>query len=121
MFSGVETAEAELLQAMDRHGVDVALIMPQPTLDDVRPLHDRIAECAARQRGRIFGIASINPWWPKADYDAEARRCQGELGFVALKLHPLGHNIAPTHPEADKVFRTAAELGLPVIVHTGLG
>ena len=44
-----------------------------------------------------------------------------QLGFVGLKLHPLGHNIAPNHKSADKVFRVAAELGVPVIVHTGLG
>jgi predicted TIM-barrel fold metal-dependent hydrolase len=119
MFSGVETTEAELQQAMERHSVDIALVMPQPTLDDVRPIHDRIAAFAASHR--IFGMASINPWWPDTEYAAEARRCVHDLGFVALKLHPLGHNIAPTHSEAEKVFRSAAELGVPVIVHTGLG
>jgi uncharacterized protein len=121
MFSGVETAEPELLAALDAQGVAAALIMPQPTRDDIRPIHDRIAEAAARSPGRLFGMASIDPWWPEADYRAEAGRCVRELGFVALKLHPLGHNLPPTHPEADKVFATAADLGVPVIVHTGLG
>jgi predicted TIM-barrel fold metal-dependent hydrolase len=121
MFSGVVTAEDDLIGAMDRHGVDAALVMPQPTREDIRQVHDRIAGAAARHRGRIFGMASINPWWPEADYLAEARRCIGVLGFVAIKLHPLGHNLASNHPEADKVFRAAAELGVPVIVHTGLG
>jgi predicted TIM-barrel fold metal-dependent hydrolase len=121
MFSGVLTTEHDLLEAMTGHGVDVALVMPQPTLDDIRAVHDHIAGAVERHRGRLFGMASINPWWAEADYRAEAHRCIRELGFVALKLHPLGHNIASNHPEAGKAFRTAAELGVPVIVHTGLG
>src|SRR5262249_39464794 len=121
MFSGVVTAESELLRAMDAHWVGLALVMPQPTLEDIRGVHDAIAAAADRSRGRLFGMASINPWWAEADYHAEARRCIRELGFVALKLHPLGHNIASNHPEADKVFRAAVELDVPVIVHTGLG
>jgi predicted TIM-barrel fold metal-dependent hydrolase len=121
LFSGVVTTEHELVQAMNLHGVDVALVMPQPTLEDVRGVHDQIAAAVERNRDRLYGIASINPWWSETDYGAEARRCVRDLGFVALKLHPLGHNIATNHPEADKVFRTAAELGVSVIVHTGLG
>jgi predicted TIM-barrel fold metal-dependent hydrolase len=121
MFSNVTTTEEDLLRAMDRHGVDVALVMPQPSLEETRGVHDAIARSVGRNRGRLFGMASISPWWPEADYLAEARRCVRDLGFVAIKLHPLGHNIASNHPEADKVFRAASELGVPVIVHTGLG
>ena len=121
MFSGVETAEDELLRAMEAHGVAWRWSCRSRRGRTSAPLHDRIAAAAARHPGRLFGMASIDPWWPEADYLAEARRCVRDLGFVALKLHPLGHNLAPTHPEADKVFAAAAELGVPVIVHTGLG
>ena len=121
MFSGVATDEADLIRVLDEHGVGAALVMPQPTRDPIGPIHDRIAEAAARHPGRLFGMASIDPYLSEADYRAEATRCVRDLGFVALKLHPLGHNLPPTHPEADKVFRLASELGVPVIVHTGLG
>lgn len=121
MFSGVETTESELVSAMDRHGVDIALVMPQPTLDSIPEIHDQIAQTAERQRGRLYGMASISPWCSETDYAAEVHRCVRQLGFVAIKLHPLGHNLPPTHREAEKVFRHAAELGVPVIVHTGLG
>jgi predicted TIM-barrel fold metal-dependent hydrolase len=121
MFSGVVTTEPELVAAMERHAVDKMLIMPQPTLEDIRPIHDQIAGVVARNRGRIYGMASITPWWPEAEYAAELRRCVSDLGFVAIKLHPLGHNIAPNHAECDKVFRLAGEFDIPVIIHTGLG
>lgn len=121
MFSGVVTTETDLLHAMNQHGVDIALVMPQPTLDDIPTVHDKIAAAVERNRGRLYGMASISPWLSEADYAAEVRRCVKQLGFVAIKLHPLGHNISPTHPEADKVFRHAAELAVPIIVHTGLG
>jgi predicted TIM-barrel fold metal-dependent hydrolase len=121
LFSGVETTEDQLLKAMKQHQVDVALVMPQPTRDPIRPIHDAIAAAVARHPGRLCGMASIDPWWSDGEYQAEARRCVEQLGFVGLKLHPLGHNIAPSHAAADKVFRSAAELAVPVIVHTGLG
>lgn len=121
MFSGVDTTEAELVANMDAHGVAIALVMPQPTLDPVPPIHDRIGRFAQANPGRIFGMCSHSPYISDADYRAEARRCVQEMNFVALKLHPLGHNLSPAAPEAEKVFATAQELGVPVIVHTGLG
>ena len=121
MFSGVETTETDLLKAMDESGIDVALAMPQPTLENIPHYHDRIAKAAREYEGRIVGMASISPWCSDEDYEAEARRCVEQLEFVALKLHPLGHNIAADHGEADKVFRCARDLEVPVIVHTGLG
>jgi hypothetical protein len=120
-FSGVTTTEDDLVAAMDRHHVATALVMPQPTLEDVRAVHDRIAEAAARHPGRIAGIASVDPWGTDEEYAAEVTRCVRDLGFVAIKLHPLGHGIAPNHPAADKVFAAATRLEVPVIVHTGLG
>ncbi len=121
MFTGVETTAADLQAAMDREGIDVALVMPQPTREDIRGYHDRIATAVAASNGALIGMASIDPWCSAKDYLQEARRCVQELGFVALKLHPLAHNLAPNHPSAEKVFRAAVELGVPVIVHTGLG
>jgi len=120
-FSGVTTTEDELLRGMDENGIDMALVMPQPSPEDYRALHDRIAAFAQRYPDRIRGIASISPFLSPRKYVDEARRCVCDLGFVGLKLHPLWHAIAPNKPRADIVFHTALELGVPVIVHTGLG
>jgi predicted TIM-barrel fold metal-dependent hydrolase len=121
LFTGVQTTRDGLLAAMDQNGIDLAFVMPQPTREDIREYHDRIATDVHAAGGRLRGMASIDPWWSEADYFAEARRCVEELGFVALKLHPLAHNLAANHPEAEKAYGSAAELGVPLIVHTGLG
>ncbi len=120
-FSGVTTTEDDILQAMERHRVAAGLIMPQPTLEDVPAVHRSIARFAAAHPGRIYGIASIDPWLEAAEYRRQMAVCMEDYGFVAIKLHPLGHNISPLSSYCDKVYEAAAFYGVPVIVHTGLG
>ena len=119
--SAGEITEAEVLAAMEANGVAATLVMPQSLQADEPAAHDRIAAFAAVHPGRIFGMASISPLLEEAAYYAEARRCVRDLGFKAIKLHPASYNTAPTQPRAEKCFRAAADLGVPLIVHTGLG
>jgi uncharacterized protein len=118
---GTETGEAAVLGAMAAQGVSVTLVMPQSLQKDERAAHDRVHGFALAQPGRIYGMASISPLWEDEAYYAEARRCVRELGFKALKLHPGSYNTSPLLPRAEKCFRAAAELGVPLIVHTGTG
>lgn len=116
-----ETTEAEVLDAMDACGVAVTLVMPQSLQADERAAHDRIHAFVQKHPGRVYGMASISPLWEDEAYYAEARRCVRELGFRALKLQPGTYSTSPLLPRAEKCFRAAAELGVPLIVHTGLG
>ena len=116
-----ETHEHEVLAAMAAHGVSMTLVMPQSLQADERAAHDRVAAFAAAHPGRIAGMASISPLWSDQDYLREARRCVRDLGFVAIKLHPSSYATPPTHARAEKCFRAAADLGVPLIVHTGMG
>jgi predicted TIM-barrel fold metal-dependent hydrolase len=119
--NGHDTSEAQVLAAMDAAGVAATLVMPQALQADERAAHDRVARFAAAHPGRIFGMASISPLWSDDEYYAEARRCVRDLGFVAIKLHPAAYNTSPTVERAEKCFRAAAELGVPLLIHTGLG
>lgn len=118
-LSGHDTSEEALLAGMAANGIDQALVLPQATLDAAAAEHDRIARLAAREPGRIAGVASICPWIPQGDYLAEATRCVGELHFVAIKLDPNGHGIPLNNPVVEGCFAAARELGVAVIVHTG--
>lgn len=122
MISGVEISEEKLLATMDANGVDRAMVMPQPHQGlEVCSLHDRIARFVEEQPERIRGMVSISPRVEDGEYRQEAARCVNELGFRALKLDPSVHALPPNHPRAEILFECARELGVPVIIHTGMG
>jgi predicted TIM-barrel fold metal-dependent hydrolase len=110
-----------LLAAIERHGLAASIVQPFPGAPDPRAVHDEIARLAADHVGRIFGLASVTPHQPPDAYRAEVRRCVEQLGFVGVKCHAIGHAINPRSRDARLVFETAAELGVPVMVHTGHG
>ena len=122
LATGVEITEEGLLATMAANGVDAAMVMPQPHQGpEVAAVHDRIARFAERRPGAIYGMASVNPRLDEADYRREVGRCVRDLGFRAIKLDPSVHALAPNHPRCAILFALASELGVPVIIHTGLG
>lgn len=115
----VDVPEAEILAGLDQHQLDHALVMPFPGARDPGAVHDRIAALTEATGGRVRGIVNLNPHTDPARYTAEAERCVTRLGFVALKLHTLGHAVDPASADGRMVFAAAARLGVPVMVHTG--
>jgi hypothetical protein len=116
----VQTLE-QLLEAMDRRGVDRSLVIPFPVVEDYRTAHDEIARAVRAHPDRLRGTASLYPFIPEAEFRQEVRRCVEELGFCALKLQPQYQALNPVSSSSDFFFATALELGLPVICHTGAG
>ncbi len=60
---------------------------------------------------------------PLKDYAVrEIRRCRSELGMKGLKLHFRSSRVNVLDPEhlrrVREVFRTANELGMPIVVHS---
>lgn len=120
VFDADQQADA-LLASMDRAGVHAAVVQPFPGSRDARADHDAIADLARRHPDRIVGLSSLNPHRPAREYADEVGRCVREHGFVGVKLHTIGHAVAPGSEAAQLVFRTAADLGVPVMIHTGPG
>ncbi|MGQ9524303.1 MAG: amidohydrolase family protein [Armatimonadota bacterium] len=115
--------EEELLTSQDTNAINVTLVQPGTVhdLDGVRKQHDAIADLAQRYPGRFYGIANPNPHLPGDQYEREVRRCMHDLGFVGIKLHPMAHAVNPAGKHGRRVFDTASEVGVPVMVHTGAG
>ena len=115
--------KTQLLEKMKAHGVDVQIVQPGTChdLDTVRGQHDAIAGLCGEFPGRFFGMANPSPHLPPEAYAAEIARCVGELGFIAIKLHPLAHGVNPDSRSGRKVFEAARRHGIPVMVHTGSG
>lgn len=113
----------ELLRAQEANGVDITIVQPASCvlLETVRAQHDAIAAFAAAHPGRFYGMANPNPHLPEAEYRAEVIRCVRDLGFVGIKVHPLAHAVNPAGTVARRVFALAAELDVPLMIHTGAG
>jgi uncharacterized protein len=119
-----DSTEAWLLENYRELGIDGAIVQPfisRPYIADTREIHDRIARLCASKEKQFWGMASINPHFTPEDYEAEASRCVKELGFVALKLTPIAHAAHPANQDSIFVYETAKRLGVPVMIHTGMG
>ncbi|MDR7485054.1 MAG: amidohydrolase family protein [Armatimonadota bacterium] len=113
-------SEEVLIGTMNANAIQASIVMPAAGSDPVST-HDAIARLAEKHPGRIFGMISMTPLIGEEAYAREFRRCVHELGFVAVKVHPIAHAVAPHLPVCDIVFALAKEARIPVMVHTGTG
>ncbi len=114
-------SEQELIEGMDKYGVDVSIVQPLQGPKGYRKYHDQIADVAARHAGRIFGMTAHSPHIDRDEYFAEVERCVKELGFVGMKLHPLETAVNPISVDGGVAFEAAQEFQVPLMIHTGAG
>ena len=109
----------ELLEAMERDGVDHAVVMGMGWSDyDVAvEANDHLIEAVCANPDRLTGFASVNPAWGDAAV-AEARRC-ADAGLRGVgELHPDTQDFDITDSAAmGPVMDMARELSVPVLVH----
>ncbi len=116
-----DDTEQELLKSMEDNGLAAQIVQPGMVTNDQRKAHERIKRYVDDNPGRAYGLSCFNPYMEEKSYIESVRWAVADLGFVALKLQPYAFCMAPTHPGADKIYRTALELGVPVMIHTGTG
>jgi predicted TIM-barrel fold metal-dependent hydrolase len=117
-------SEEDLLFHMNNNGIDISIVQPLFGTIDIetfRQNHDRIYRMALDNPGRIYGMASVNPHIKVSHFKAEVKRCVEELHFVGIKLHPAAHACSPDSKDGIMVAETAAQLNVPLMVHTGAG
>lgn len=114
------------LDAMDRSGVDRAVLSPNPLtfFPDLEPdaatafcrrHNDELAALVAQAPERLAGFAQLPMQDPTAAA-AELRRCVGELGLLAPYLGTdLGRPL--DDPAFDEVWSSCVEMDVPVMFH----
>ncbi|HEX2850361.1 MAG TPA: amidohydrolase family protein [Acidimicrobiales bacterium] len=89
------------------------------TASGIAPVtNDFVASCVERHPDVFLAFASVDPWKGKAAI-AELRRAVTDLGLRGLKLHPSAQLFEPNDQRFYDLYATAAELGIPVLFHTG--
>jgi predicted TIM-barrel fold metal-dependent hydrolase len=86
---------------------------------DPERCNDYIAAVVAADPATFIGFASVNPAFrgPAAAV-AELERAVSGLGLTGVKLYPMYQHWAANDPVlAFPVYRKAAELGIPVMIH----
>lgn len=106
-------ALADLAHWEDLAGIDLAVVMPNPT---PRPDNDALVETLGGDP-RWIPCAQVNP--NDADAVAQVRRAVTELGCTMLKLMPALYNAPPCGPAALALMDVARELGIAVNIHSG--
>ena len=120
-LSGRTITEAKLLDVMNRNEIDLALVMPHAVTNDPIRSHEDVVDLCRRFPKRFCGITNFSPLLDEDEYRRSTSRFVRQHGFVAVKLNPMQHLASPLMANSDKVFDIASDLGVPVIVHTGLG
>jgi predicted TIM-barrel fold metal-dependent hydrolase len=77
-----------------------------------------LAETLAGHSVRIVRGATVHPL--DADPSADLRDAYNDLGARVLKLHCSVGEYPPDDPRLADVYDTAAELGVPIVIHVGV-
>lgn len=118
--AGLADPEATLA-AMDRGGVDVALMSAWCGPAGMLIGNDEVADLVAQHPDRFRGVGTADIRQPVAAC-REVRRCVESLGFVAIRVVPWLWNLSPNDRRYYPLFATCVELGVPLctqIGHTG--
>jgi aminocarboxymuconate-semialdehyde decarboxylase len=117
----------ERLASMDERGISHAVLSIAPQLfmywaagDEAagfcRAANDALAAFAAGSGGRITAVATL-PLQDPAAAGAELRRAVSELGMAGAEIGPDADGTPLDDPALRPVLATAADLGVPLIVH----
>jgi predicted TIM-barrel fold metal-dependent hydrolase len=110
-LTGESFSVERMLEAMDRAGVDRAVVCSLGQMID----NEYIRSVQERHADRIVGFGQVNPREPGAV--DEIARCAA-AGLRGLKLHPTMHGYHfCDHGLLDPVMRACAEHGLVVLVN----
>ena len=104
----------EMLQMQDAAGIELAVVMP-PLQDP--PDNGWLAQRIEGQ-SRLIGCAVINPLMGD-DAIADLERSINEFGFRGIKLMPAFYHYPIESEIVDPIMTKAAELGVPVTIHSG--
>jgi predicted TIM-barrel fold metal-dependent hydrolase len=113
------TPEA-LLALMGRVGIDKAVVSSIHSVfyRDAHAGNEELAEAAARAKGRLIPLATINPAY--AGWERDMAQALDEWRMKGLRLVPQFHGYRLSDPTAQAALSAATERNVPVALHQRL-
>lgn len=108
-----ESAEPGQLEAATSC-VDAALVFAyRADRQDACIPNEWVAEVVARSRGRLLGVAGIDPM--SSDPAGDLQKAV-DMGFVGITVCPSDQGYHPTHSAAMRIWERCEHLALPIFV-----
>ncbi|MCP4593924.1 MAG: amidohydrolase [bacterium] len=82
--------------------------------------NDAVATYVQEHPRKLIGFAGIDPTRPKEAL-LELRRAREELNMRGVSIAPPAQNFHPSHSTAQRIYEVAAEMGMPILFHPGIG
>jgi len=102
-----------MLEDMDAREIDKALVMGFPEMITNQELSDIVNKYPKR----IIGFTGV--YDPKSEQAVQdLTKAVKEQGLRGLKLHPDCHSFSPSDREIIPLIKCAAELNVPVLIHS---
>ena len=115
-FDGAPYGRDGILRTMDEAGIDFSVVFPGGLPPDPRAINAELLT-ALKGQDRLLPGCLINPTLGPLAVD-ELRRCV-DAGARSMKLMAAAHGYRLDGPAPDAVMAAAAELDLPVTIHSG--
>lgn len=108
----------ELVRCMDRFGIEQACVSSTMAIQyDFKAGNRELKREAERFPGRFIRFCVVHPrYW--GEVRAEFVQCVTEWGFRGLSLHPLEQGFPADCLSVKELMGIAAELGVPVAIHS---
>lgn len=123
IYEGRDTTEQSIIDALEEHGVNKAVIYPANSntgLKDERVRHMEVKKLCDKYPGKFVGICSVNPNIGAKEYMEEVESYINQ-GYEGINVNPLVHAWDPTTSKAELVFSAAQKYNVPLSINTGIG
>lgn len=109
-WCGVSITPEEMIKQMDEYNIEKTVVSTYPIRESIEAV-DQFPE-------RLVGAAWVNPNEGQKALD-QINDSVKNHGFKAIKLHPLFHSFLPNDECVIPIAKLAAELDIPLMIHTG--
>jgi predicted TIM-barrel fold metal-dependent hydrolase len=119
LISGLQPLETFLLR-MDVAGIDKAVLLPIDcsTARGCKLFSNEQIAQVCKVSDRFIGFASVDPH--KSTARDDLKKAVDDLGLKGLKLSPGLQEFYPNDKKLYPLYKTASDLKIPVMVHTGI-